>query len=57
VIAVCSVIPFLAAYARMYRGMHHLSDVVVGAVNGLICAALAAHCLVQGRRDTTAATD
>jgi len=57
VIAVCSVIPFLVAYARLYRGMHHLSDVVVGAINGLICAGLAAHCLVHGRRDTTEATD
>jgi len=57
VIAVCSVIPFLVAYARLYRGMHHLSDVVVGAINGLICAGLAAHCLGRRRRDTTEATD
>ena len=56
VIGVCSVIPFLVAYARLYRGMHHLSDVVVGAINGLICAGLAAHCLVHGRRDTAEAT-
>jgi len=45
VIGVCSVIPFLVAYARLYRGMHHLSDVVVGALNGLLCAAFAAHAL------------
>ena len=38
---VCLVIPFLVAYARLYRGMHHLSDVVVGFLNGLTCAALA----------------
>jgi undecaprenyl-diphosphatase len=57
VIGVCSVIPILVAYARLYRGMHHLSDVVVGAINGLICAGLAAHCLVHGRRDSTEATD
>jgi len=37
--------PFLVAYARLYRGMHHLSDVVVGAIDGLICAGLGAHCL------------
>ena len=49
VIGVCSVIPFLVAYARLYRGMHHLSDVVVGAINGLVCAGLAAHCLVHRR--------
>ena len=47
VIGVCSVIPVLVAYARLYRGMHHLSDVVVGAINGLVCAALAASCLLH----------
>jgi undecaprenyl-diphosphatase len=46
-IGVCSVIPARVAYARLYRGMHHLSDVVVGAINGLICAALAASCLLH----------
>jgi len=53
VIAVCSVIPVLVAYARLYRGMHHLSDVVVGAINGLVCAGLAAWCLSNrdGRHD------
>jgi membrane-associated phospholipid phosphatase len=55
VIAVCTVIPFLVVYARLYRGMHHLSDVVVGAINGLVCAGLAAHCLLHRRRDTPAA--
>jgi undecaprenyl-diphosphatase len=49
VIGMCSAIPVLVAYARMYRGMHHLSDVVVGAINGLACAALAAACLVHRR--------
>jgi membrane-associated phospholipid phosphatase len=38
---VCLVIPFLVAYARLYRGMHHLSDVGVGFLNGLACALLA----------------
>jgi membrane-associated phospholipid phosphatase len=52
VIGVCSVIPVLVAYARLYRGMHHLSDVVVGAVNGLVCAALAAGCLMHRSRDS-----
>jgi membrane-associated phospholipid phosphatase len=49
VIGGCAVIPFLVAYARLYRGMHHLSDVVVGAANGLVCAGLAAHCLLYPR--------
>ena len=53
VIGVCSVIPFLVAYARLYRGMHHLSDVIVGAINGLVCAGLAAGCLVRRRSETT----
>lgn len=56
VIGVCSILPALVAYARLYRGMHHLSDVVVGAINGLVCAALAAHCLVDRRRSKTEAT-
>ncbi len=53
VIGVCSVIPFLVAYARLYRGMHHLSDVVIGAINGLVCAGLAARCLHHRRSGTT----
>jgi len=53
VIGVCSVIPVLVAYARLYRGMHHLSDVVIGAINGLVCAGLAAHCLLHSRRFAT----
>lgn len=40
VTVVCLVIPFLVAYARLYRGMHHVSDVAVGFVNGLTCATL-----------------
>ena len=47
VIGVCSVIPIFVAYTRLYRGMHHLSDVIVGAINGLVCAGLAAGCLVH----------
>lgn len=34
------VVPLLVAYSRLYRGMHHPSDVVVGAVNGLVCVVL-----------------
>ena len=41
VTAVCLVIPLLVGFARVYRGMHHVSDVLVGAINGLVCAALA----------------
>lgn len=41
VITVVLAVPFLVALARLYRGMHHLSDVVVGALNGVACALLA----------------
>jgi len=35
---VCAIIPFLVMYARLYRGMHHLSDVFVGLILGIWCA-------------------
>ncbi|MEO7753189.1 MAG: phosphatase PAP2 family protein [Terracoccus sp.] len=41
VTTVCLVIPFLVMYARLYRGMHHLSDVVIGMLNGIACAGIA----------------
>ena len=33
--------------------MHHLSDVIVGAINGLVCAGLAACCLIRRLSETT----
>ncbi len=50
VTVVCVLVPFLVGFARLYRGMHHLSDVVVGAANGVACMLLAWHYL---RRDTS----
>jgi len=38
---VCLLIPLLVLYARLYRGMHHLTDVLVGMANGIVCAGLA----------------
>lgn len=35
------VLPMAVVYARLYRGMHHVSDVVVGVLNGLVCVVLA----------------
>ena len=35
---VCLLVPFAVATARLYRGMHHPTDVVVGLVNGVVCA-------------------
>jgi membrane-associated phospholipid phosphatase len=41
VVGVCLAIPLLVATARLYRGMHRVSDVVVAIVNGSIAALLA----------------
>ena len=38
---VCLALPLLVTYARLYRGMHHVSDVAVGMLNGIACALLA----------------
>ena len=40
-IAVCLAIPLLVAFARLYRGMHHVSDIAAGFLNGIVCALLA----------------
>ncbi|MEO7070491.1 MAG: phosphatase PAP2 family protein [Nostocoides sp.] len=53
VLVVCALVPFLVGFARLYRGMHHVSDVTMGAVNGFTCAMLAWGYL---RRDSTAGT-
>ncbi|MGV8965865.1 MAG: phosphatase PAP2 family protein [Cellulomonas sp.] len=34
----CLLVPLLVSYARLYRGRHHLFDVVVGLANGVACA-------------------
>lgn len=46
------IVPLLVAYARFYRGMHHLTDILVGLLNGIVCALLAWHWLRRrtGRR-------
>ncbi|KQZ89747.1 hypothetical protein ASD62_10975 [Phycicoccus sp. Root563] len=43
VIGVCAVLPVLVGLARLYRGAHHISDVVVAMLNGIACALLAFH--------------
>lgn len=42
-------VPFAVATARLYRGMHHPSDVVFGLLNGLVCALIAYLALRPGR--------
>lgn len=41
-------IPLSVALARLYRGMHHPSDVVTGLLNGLACVAISARNLLFG---------
>ena len=48
VVSVCLAIPFLVGSARLYRGMHHFSDVLVAMVNGLVACLLAWHWLRRG---------
>jgi membrane-associated phospholipid phosphatase len=45
--------PVLVAYGRLYRGMHHVTDIGVGVANGVVCALLAWNYL---RRSDTAST-
>lgn len=33
--------PLLVSWSRFYRGMHHGSDIAIGALNGLACALIA----------------
>ena len=43
------VVPCAVGFSRLYRGMHHPSDVVAGALLGLLCVLLADHVVVGGR--------
>jgi undecaprenyl-diphosphatase len=43
VFAVLVTVPVAVALSRLYRGMHHPTDVVFGMLNGLACLAIAAH--------------
>ncbi|MEO7423158.1 MAG: phosphatase PAP2 family protein [Ornithinibacter sp.] len=36
---VCLLVTVLVAWARLHRRMHHQSDILVGAANGVACAA------------------
>ena len=52
--AVCGIIPLLVASSRVYRGVHHVSDVVVGMVGGAGCALLAYRWYLHRVRSGTA---
>jgi undecaprenyl-diphosphatase len=40
-VACCLAVPLLVAFGRLYRGMHHVSDVAMAFVNGVLCSLLA----------------
>jgi membrane-associated phospholipid phosphatase len=42
-VALFVAVPILVAVSRLYRGMHHPTDVVFGALNGLACLAVAVY--------------
>ena len=46
--ALCLVPPVLVAYARLYRGMHHPSDVIGSLLNAGLCLLLAARVVLNG---------
>ena len=50
---ICVIVPFLVGYGRLYRGMHQFSDVIVGAVNGVVCMLLAWNYLSRDTSGTT----
>jgi membrane-associated phospholipid phosphatase len=54
VMGICAVLPVLVGLARLYRGAHHISDVVVAMMNGVACALLAFHWWKATRRQTVA---
>jgi membrane-associated phospholipid phosphatase len=48
-ITVLLAVPLLVAYGRLYRGMHHPTDVLVAFLNGLACVAIAAVLVLRRR--------
>jgi undecaprenyl-diphosphatase len=49
VLVVAVLLPLAVGMARLYRGMHHPTDIVFGALNGLACVWLAYHTLYSRR--------
>ena len=55
-ILICLATPLLVAFARLYRGMHYVTDVAAGVIAGIVCALLADGWYRHQARDSTAAT-
>lgn len=51
-VALCSLMPALVFYGRLYRGMHHITDLLAGITNGVVCALLAWNYLRREPRAT-----
>ncbi|WP_299443878.1 phosphatase PAP2 family protein [uncultured Phycicoccus sp.] len=54
-VVLCILVPLAVSYARLYRGAHHLTDVLVGLVNGVVCALLAWRYLRRDAHEAPAA--
>lgn len=54
--ALCAAVPLLVAFSRLYQGMHHVSDVVVGMAGGAACAILAYRWYVHRAQTSTVST-
>jgi membrane-associated phospholipid phosphatase len=48
-VTVLVAVPLLVAYGRLYRGMHHPTDVVAAFLNGLACIAIASFFVLNRR--------
>ena len=55
-IFICLATPLLVAFARLYRGMHYVTDTVAGLVAGVVCALLADAWYRRRATGTTTAT-
>jgi undecaprenyl-diphosphatase len=54
-VVVCAVVPLVVGLSRMYRGMHHLTDTIAGALLGVVALGVT-YAVVTGspeRRDAT----
>ena len=53
-VTLCLLMPLLVAFGRLYRGMHHVTDIGAAILNGAICALLAygwyRHCTSRRRQ-------
>jgi undecaprenyl-diphosphatase len=57
IIALSVAIPIVVAWARMYRGMHHLTDVIAGVLLGILSVVLSWWMIHRAVRRTELATD